>query len=378
MALHFGLVAGEISGDILGAGLIHELKKRFPDATFSGIGGERMIAEGMSSLYPMERLSVMGLVEPLKRLPELLRIRKNLKQHFLEQRPAVFIGIDSPDFTLNIEAFLKKQAIKTCHYVSPSVWAWRQGRINKIARSVDLMLTLLPFEAEFYQQKNVPVTYVGHPLADVFDLEPDVQAARQELGLEGQEQVLALLPGSRSAEVKLLLPVFCKTLLLCHRDLPGLPVVIAAANEQRREEIEQILAEYGLLDVKVITGNSRQIMTAASVVLLASGTATLEAMLLKKPMVVAYKMAPLSYFLISRMIKVPYVALPNLLANRELVPELLQSDAVPEKLRQALLPLLQAGHDYSMQQQVFYQQHQQLRCNANSRAAEAVAKLVEK
>ena len=377
--LRVGMLAGEASGDILGAGLIAALQKRFDRVEVAGIAGPKMQALGAQSLFPMERLSVMGLVEPLKRLPELLKIRRTLRQHFLDNPPDVFIGIDSPDFNLGLEEALKSAGIPTVHYVSPSVWAWRQGRIKKIARAVDHMLTLLPFEADFYREHEVPVTFVGHPLADDIPLEVDVVSARKKLGLSPTDEVVALLPGSRGGEVRLLGPLFLQAAIWCHQRRPELKFVLPAANAERRQQIEtQLSAMAGAesLPVSVLDGDSQTALAAADSVLIASGTATLETMLMGKPMVVAYKMAALSYAIFSRMLHTPWVSLPNLLAQKELVPEILQDDATPEALGAAILryfddPLLQ-----DQLRREFSELHQQLRRDASEKAAEAVCRVL--
>lgn len=378
--LRVGMLAGEASGDILGAGLIAALQKRFETVEVVGIAGPRMQALGARSLFPMERLSVMGLVEPLKRLPELLRIRRNLRLHFLENRPDVFIGIDSPDFNLGLEEALKAAGIPTVHYVSPSVWAWRQGRIKKIARAVDHMLTLLPFEADFYREHEVPVTFVGHPLADEIPLEVDVAAARKKLALSRADRVVALLPGSRGGEVRLLGPLFLQAANWCHQRRPELKFVLPAANAERRQQIETQLAEMSgaeNLPVTVLDGDSQTALAAADAVLIASGTATLETMLMGKPMVVAYKMAALSYAIFSRMLHTPWVSLPNLLAQKELVPEILQDDATPEALGAAILRYFDDPLLHDQLQRDFSELHQQLRRNASEKAAEAICRVLE-
>ena len=337
-----------------------------------------MQALGCQSLYPMETLSVMGLVEPLKRLPALLRMRRGLIEHFIAQPPDVFIGIDAPDFNLGIELRLKKAGIPTVHYVSPSVWAWRQGRIKKIARAVSHMLTLLPFEADFYQDHNVPVTFVGHPLADELPLQPDMQGARDQLNLPSETPIIALLPGSRQSEVALLGQLFLDTARLCLKENPELSFVLPAANPARRRQIDGMLAEYEDLPVTVFDGQSHLVMEAADVVLLASGTTALETMLLKKPMLVSYKTGWLTYAIISRMLKVPYISLPNLLAGRELVPEVLQDDATAETLAELLLARLGNSALALTLRSEFTKIHQQIKCNGNEKAAEAVLSVIAK
>lgn len=376
--IHIGIVVGEASGDILGAALMQELRKHFPNAEFSGIGGPRMLAAGFHSYFPQDRLAVMGLIEPLKRLPELLRIRKFLREHFSKNPPAVFIGIDSPDFTIPLEASLKEKGIKTVHYVSPSVWAWRQKRIFKIARSVDLMLTLLPFEAKFYQDHNVPVEFVGHHLADEIPLQVDKIAARKTLGLPEGGRIVALLPGSRSSEVERMGDLFMRAAVYCLEQDPSLTFVIPAANSDRYRQLHIALNDYVDFPIELIHGHSHDAIAAADVVLLASGTVTLEALLLKKPMVVAYKLAPLSHLILSWLIKSPWVSLPNLLARKMLVPELIQDKATPEALSSAVMNYFENPEQAQQLSETFAIMHQELRRDASSRAAEAIAKLIGK
>lgn len=374
--LRIGIVVGEASGDILGAGLMVALRKHFPDAEFAGIGGPRMLALGFHSFFPQDRLAVMGLVEPLKRLPELLKIRAFLRDHFIANPPAVFIGIDSPDFNLTLEGDLKEKGIPTVHYVSPSVWAWRQKRIHKIARSVDLMLTLLPFEAEFYQQHQVPVAFVGHHLADEIPLEIDQQAARRTLHLQEDAKVVALLPGSRSNEVERLGQLFMETAVQCLQRDPNLQFVIPAANADRYRQLHLQLSTYVDYPIHLVNGQSQTVMAAADVVLMASGTTALEAMLLKRPMVIAYKLSWLSWTILSRMVKTPYVGLPNLLAGEKLVPELLQEAATAEDMSAAVMQYFENPDQTQALRETFYEMHQSLKRNASDRAADAVAQLV--
>lgn len=376
--IHIGIVVGEASGDILGAALMHELRKRFPNAEFSGIGGPRMLAEGFHSYFPQDRLAVMGLIEPLKRLPELLRIRKFLREHFIANPPAVFIGIDSPDFTIPLEASLKENGIKTVHYVSPSVWAWRQKRIFKIARSVDLMLTLLPFEAKFYQEHNVPVEFVGHHLADEIPLQVDKSAARKMLGLPEEGRIVALLPGSRSSEVERMGDLFMRTAVYCLEQDPSLHFVIPAANSDRYRQLHIELNDYVDFPIELVHGHSHEAMAAADVVLLASGTVTLEALLLKKPMVVAYKLAPLSHLILSWLVKTPWISLPNLLAQKMLVPELIQDKSTPEALSRAVMNYFENPDQAQQLSDTFAAMHNELKRDASARAADAIVKLVGK
>jgi len=382
--MKIGIVSGEASGDILGAGLIRELKCYYPDAIYEGIGGDKMIGEGFTSLFPQDRLAVMGLIEPLKRLPELLSIRKQLYKHFLHNQFDIVIGIDSPDFNLTLEGKLKKRGIKTAHYVSPSVWAWRQGRIKKIAKSIDLMLTLLPFETAIYHEHNVPVKFVGHPLADQFPIEHDQALAKKALSeiLKNKRYntklpMLACLPGSRGGEVKLIGPVLWQALEECCNSINKLQIIVPAANAQRRKQIEAQLQEHPNLSVTLVAGYSHEIMAASDAVLLASGTTALEAMLLKKPMVVVYKMATLSYWIISSLLKTAYVSLPNLLANRLLVPELLQQQATPKAISQHVVEKMQSHEYRNSIKEEFTQLHSDLKCNADVIAAKAIKQLLD-
>jgi len=388
VANHYILVAGEASGDILGASLISHLKKLDPDAIFSGIGGPLMQAQGFTSLVPMDRLSVMGLVEVLGRLRELLSIRKMLFNLCIEKQPTAFIGIDSPDFNLPLEKKLKQKGITSIHYVSPSVWAWRQKRIFKIKESVDLMLALFPFELDIYHQHQIPIKCVGHSLADEIPLQVSREEARVKFNIEqDNDAIFAILPGSRGGEVSRLMPVFAKTMAIIKHKIPHAQFLIPAVNEQRRHQIEDTLASLILTDdlkadllpaVFVTDGQSRESMVAANAVLLASGTAALEAMLVKRPMVVAYRFTKLTYAIMSRMIKVPYVSLPNLLAKKALVPELIQDSANPDALAGALIESWKAFHSDSEMAKTFDRLHHELRLDAGNQAAQAVLELVNK
>ncbi len=376
--LRIGIVAGEASGDILGSGLMKAIKALHPQASFEGIGGPLMCAEGFHSHFDMERLSVMGLIEPLKRLPELLSIRRSIINFFTANPPDVFLGIDSPDFNLTIERKLRERGIKTAHYVSPSVWAWRQKRIHNIARSVDLMLTLFPFETEIYQQHQIPVKFVGHPLADHFPLEPDVVTARNTLKLTMTDRVIALLPGSRGGEVKLLGELFLQVAKSCHDIDHRLKFVLPAANSQRGKQLQKMLKQFPRLPVRLLDGSSHTTMAAADVVLMASGTTTLEALLLKKPMVVTYKMAPLSYAIISRMVKSKFISLPNLLADKALVPEILQNAATVENIVPRVMELLDSVRMRTELSLAFQEIHHALKKNASATAALALIELIQK
>jgi len=371
--LRIGIVAGEASGDILGAGLIEAIRETHPDAIFEGIGGSLMIAQGFKTHVPMERLSVMGVFEVLSRLFELLKIRRDLAAYFIKNPPDVFIGIDAPDFNLQLEKKLKNAGIKTVQYVSPQVWAWRQNRVKHIAESVNLVLALLPFEKTFYSERQVPVTFVGHPLADTIDFQTPQLPAREGLQLAADDTVLALLPGSRTGEVKRLVATFIDTALHCQRQIPECKILIAALNEKLKDLIAEQLAEFPELNnVHISVGRSCEVMAAADVLLVASGTVTLEAALLKRPMVVAYKVKAMSYRILKRMIKVKYIALANLLSKKPMVPEFIQDEATPENLSEALLNYLRNDEAVKQQIDTFMDIHLQLRQNASLKAAEAV------
>ena len=378
--LRIGLVAGEASGDILGAGLIQAIRRRHPDAVFEGVAGPQMEAAGCKALFPAEKLSVMGLVEVLGHLPELLRIRRQLVEHFTANPPDVFIGIDAPDFNLTLEGRLRRAGIRTVHYVSPSVWAWRQGRVKKIARNVDRVLTLFPFEAQFYEEHGVPVSFVGHPLADLIPAVPDRAAARAALGLPSEGRVLALLPGSRMGEVSRLAQVFIDTARVLRARYPDLRFVVPFANRTTEAFFQATLTAAGDgLPITLLQGRSREVMTAADAVLLASGTAALEAMLLKRPMVVAYRLAPLTYFILKRLgvLKIARYSLPNLLAGQDVVAELIQHDATPERLAAAVGTLLDDDSQREEMIALFTRLHEALRRDASERAADAVLALAK-
>lgn len=375
--LCIALVAGEASGDTLGAGLIAALKQRFPNARFIGIGGPRMLAEGMQTRVPMERLAVMGLIEVLGRLRELLRIRRELVEYLKQEQPDVFIGIDAPDFTLGVEQRLRDVGIPTVHYVSPSVWAWREKRVLGIAQSTDLMLTLFPFEEEVYRRHDLAVRCVGHTLADCIPLEPDRAAARQSLGLQQDARILALLPGSRNGELRKLGRLFLETAAWCLERQPELQFIMPCASPERRLQMEAIMAETGLeLPLTLYDGKAHEVLAASDAVLIASGTATLEAMLFKRPMVVAYRMAGLTFRILKRLVKVGHVSLPNLLAGREVAPEFLQDAATPEAMGPALLERLLPTAERVETEQTFLELHQMLRRDADHSAAEAIAELL--
>lgn len=379
--LTIGIVAGEVSGDILGAGLIRALKMQYPQARFIGIAGKNMLAEGCETLVDMEEIAVMGLAEIVKHLPRLLKIRRQTVQNLLEIQPDIFIGIDAPEFNLYVEEKLKAQGIKTIHYVSPSVWAWRQNRIHKIARATDLVLAFLPFEKAFYDRFNVPCRFVGHTMADAIDLQPDRLAACQQLNLDPKNRYVAILAGSRSAEVEFLAEPFLQTAQLIKQNFPDVQFLVPLVNEKRRKQFEQIKAKIAPhLDLIFLQGQARQAMIVAEATLLASGTAALECMLCKSPMVVGYKMKPFTYFLAKRLVKTKYISLPNLLADEMLVPEMIQEDCSPEKLAEKLSVYLQQTESAVQNRQDliqrFTQLHQLIRCDADKQAAQAVIDLL--
>ena len=376
------IIAGEVSGDILGAGLIHALKARYPQAKFIGIGGERMIAEGFETLFDMEELSVMGLVEVLKHLPRLLKIRHSIIEQLSALKPDVFIGIDAPDFNLDVELKLKQRGIKTIHYVSPSVWAWRQKRVYKIAAATNLVLAFLPFEKAFYDRFNVPCRFIGHTMADAIPLKPNRDDACQLLNLDPAQRYVAMLVGSRGSEVEFLSEPFLQTAQLLHQRYPDVKFLVPLINQKRRQQFEQIKQRVAPeLDMILLNGNARAAMIAAEATLLASGTAALEAMLCKSPMVVGYRMKPFTYFLAKRLVKTQYISLPNLLADEMLVPELIQEDCNPTKLAEKLSLYLSEDKSAVQNRHVLLQRfaelHQRIQCNADQQAAQAVIDLLE-
>ena len=376
------LVAGEVSGDILGAGLIHQLKIHYPQARFIGIAGPRMLAEGCESLVDMEELSVMGLAEILKHLPRLLKIRNNVIQTMLREKPDVYIGIDAPDFNLGVELKLKANGIKTIHYVSPSVWAWRQNRIHKIAKATHQVLAFLPFEKAFYDKFNVPCRFVGHTMADAVPLKPNRIEARQHLNLDANQRYLAILVGSRGSEVAFLTEPFLQTALLLKQRFPDLQFLVPLVNEKRRAQFEAIKAQVAPnLAMHVIDGNARQVLIAADAALLASGTAALEAMLCKSPMVVGYKMKALTYCLAKRLVKSKYISLPNLLADEMLVPEMIQEECDPALLAEKLAVYFSTEEAALEHRRVLIQRftdlHRLIQCGADQQAAQAVIDLLE-
>lgn len=378
--LRIGIVAGEASGDILAAGLIKQLKKRYPHATFEGIAGPKMQAQGCQSLFDMEELSVMGLVEVLSRIRRLMFVRKSMLKHFLVNPPDVFIGVDAPDFNLGLALKLKKQGIKTVQYVSPTVWAWREKRIFKIAKATNLVLSIFPFEKQVYDKYQIPCEFVGHTMADDIAIKPDKQKARLALKLKENEIVLAMLPGSRKREVETLLDVFMQSCLLLKTDVKTFKVLIPVINRQRKDQVDEYIQTHKPdLCLRVVIGHAREVMIASDAVLLASGTATLEAMLCKKNMVAAYKLSGLTYQMMRWLYKAKYFALPNVLAGEKLIPELLQDEVTPQTISKLLLPML-VGDSPSEQQALitkFETLHKSLKKDADVQCALAVANLIE-
>ncbi|NNM51435.1 MAG: lipid-A-disaccharide synthase [Pseudomonadales bacterium] len=374
----FGVVVGEPSGDALGASLILALRQHYPDARFIGIAGPQMLAMGAETLAPMERLSVMGLVEVLGRLRELFKLRAALFSWLAAEKLDAFIGIDAPDFNLGLEQRFKSLGIPTIHYVSPSVWAWRQGRVKTLAKSVDLVLCLLPFEKSFYDEHHVRAEFVGHPLADNLPLVNDTRAARAELGLPMEGHVLAVLPGSRRGEVAQLGPVLEKTMSLFLQQHPTWTIAIPAVNALRRAQIVHLFAGLGdrihIFDEHWGAGVGRKVMAAADQVWLASGTATLEAMLLKKPMLVMYRFHWLTYWIARWLVRIKLFSLPNLLFGRPVVPELIQGDVQEERI---LYESARLETEAGALTQLFTEQHQKIRCHASERAAAAIAGLID-
>ena len=376
IARRVALCAGETSGDQLGAGLIEELRKRFPHAEFAGIGGDRMRAAGLDAWFDANELAVMGLAEVLAHLPRLLKLRKAFRRRVLDWRPDVFIGIDAPDFNLGVERWLKRRGVRTVHYVGPSVWAWRESRAAKIGASADRVLCLFPMEPPIYARHGVDAVFVGHPLADAIPLQPDRGSARTALGEPLDASILALLPGSRLGEIERMLPVFIDAAARLQRDIPQLRVLVPAANAQCRGAIERTPGT-AASHVRILDGEAQRAMIAGDCVLLASGTAALEAMLCKRPMVIGHRISGLTYAIVKAfgLLKSAHVSLPNILAGETLVPELLQEDCTAASLHAALLHWFRDAQAVAALQPKFLALHETLRRDASARAADAVAAL---
>ena len=376
--LSIALVAGEPSGDLLGARLLSGLRPRLPQARLHGIGGERMAEYGFVSDWPMEKLAVRGLFEVLAHYREIKGIQNALRDQLLRERPAAFIGVDAPDFNLGLETQLKQAGIPTMHFISPSIWAWRGGRIKKIARAVSHMLVVFPFEEAIYRKAGIPATYVGHPLAEVIPMQPDVAAARAALGIEGTGPVLAILPGSRMSELKYNSVAFVAAARLLLAREPGLRLIAPMAGSTQRGYFSSLLAQAGLADVplRIIDGQSHAAIAAADAVLVASGTATLEVALFKKPMVIAYKMMAASWHVLRHMGYQPWIGLPNIMAREFLVPELLQHNATPEAIADALWRQLEDGVGRQRLRQRFTEMHHALRRDTARLSAQAVLEMI--
>ena len=373
------LVAGELSGDQLGVGVLRLLKKHYPSAIFEGIGGIKMINEGLNSLYPIEKISVMGLIEVLKHLPTILKIRRGMLKHCQSNPPDIYIGIDAPDFNLPIEAKLKSKGIKTVHYVSPSIWAWREARIKKIKQATDLIFAILPFEEAFYQNHNHKAIFVGHPLANKVPLMEDVTTAHEALGLNitRDKKVIALLPGSRAQEVVRILPVFLKSLLHLKQKFYEFITLLPIAKKSLYSEINKHKALLSKLNVKIIDGNAHTVLQACDFALVASGTATLETMLYKKPMVIGYQTSKLTAAIVRRMLKTKFVGLPNILANKEIVPEFLQERFSTINCSAALQQFFDNATYVSEIKETFYHLHQLLILDADSKVSKEIINLLD-
>lgn len=373
-----GIVAGEASGDLLGSHLIAALKEKHPDFKFVGIAGPKMMDEGAESLYPMERLAVRGYFEVLKHYWGLARMRRELARYFIKNPPDIFIGIDAPDFNLGLETMLRRRGIKTLHYVSPSIWAWRRGRIKKIRRAVNHVLCLFPFEKPLYDAAGIPATYVGHPLADIIPLEQDKALSRVELKITQPGLVVALLPGSRQSEVDYMADLFIKTAMRIVVDVPDAQFLVPLVTRETREKFEAAIYRNNAqeLPIKILFGHAHMAMAAADGVVVASGTATLEAALLKCPMVIAYRMSAWTWWIMKRMGYLPWVGLPNILAGHTVVPELLQNNATPEALADELLRMVYDKERVADIQTQFSAIHHQLRQNTADKAAGAVSGMI--
>jgi lipid-A-disaccharide synthase len=374
-----GMVAGEASGDLLAAHLIAALKARRRGMLFAGIGGPRMAAEGFETLYPMEKLSVRGYAEVLRNYAEIMAIRRRLAKTLIAERPELFIGVDSGDFNLGLERRLKEAGIPTIHYVSPSVWAWRGWRVKKIARSVSRILVMFPFEPPLYEKAGVPVTYVGHPLADVIPQEPKKEEARAALRLPANRLLIAMLPGSRRSELHYMASAFVLAAHRFRQEMPDVHFVVPTVTRATRDMFETALHQHQRTDLPLtlLFGHSHEALAAADMALVASGTATLETALFKTPMVITYRQSPLTWALMRQMLYLPYIGMPNILAGERLVPELLQDEANPGALAAALLALWRDQAARRRQVERFHEFHHRLRQNTAQKAADAVLEVLE-
>lgn len=372
--LKIAMVAGESSGDLLASHLIAALRERLPEAVFFGIGGPRMESQGFEAFWAMDRLAVMGYVDALKNYRAIASIRRQLKKRLLQIEPDIFIGVDAPDFNLGLETDLKAAGVRTIHYVSPSIWAWRGGRIKKIAKAVNRVLALFPMEPPLYERAGIPVTYVGHPLADIIPLQTDRLAVREMLFMPKDVPVFALLPGSRQGELAMMADTFVQTAKLLSERLPTAQFIVPLATRETRLQFEAAIyaRQAGDLPFRLLFGHAQDALGAADVSLVASGTATLEAALIKRPMVITYKIAKLSYWIMKRMAYQAFVGLPNILAGRQVVPEILQDDATPENLAEALIKLYEDKDNAEAVAEAFTDIHLQLRQNTAEKAANAV------
>jgi lipid-A-disaccharide synthase len=378
--MRIAIVAGEASGDLLGAALIAAVRERWPEAEFHGICGPKMIAEGARTLFPMEKLSVRGYVEVLKHVREILAIRSALVSELLRNPPDLFIGVDAPDFNLRLEAKLKARGIPTIHYVSPSLWAWRPERIHSIARAVDRILVMFPFEEPIYRKAGIAVTYVGHPLADAMPIQPKRSEARTQLRLAGGGVPIALLPGSRVSELELHADLFIETAAELHKRRPELRFFVPLATRETREYFETRLyvKEARELPIQILFGHAQLALHAAEAAIVASGTATLEAALAQCPMVITYKLSPVTYWIVKRKAILPYAGLPNILAGEFIVPELLQDDATPANLAQALGNWLDHKAARERLRERFARMHAELACGHSQRIVEALTPYLER
>ena len=376
----FGIVAGEKSGDILGASLISALRNYFPNAEFIGVGGSEMVALGCESLCPIDRLSVMGFVEPLRRLPELLTLKRKLRRRFLAERIDAFIGIDSPVFNLSLAKALKNKGIKTIHFVSPTIWAYRENRVFNIKKSIDLMLTLFPFEKDIYKKHKIKAECVGHPLADQLSLKDRSCNRRTQLGIPNDQTVVALLPGSRVDEVNRLAPMFFETALEALQKYPKLKFLVPFSNLETHLRLKSYMANLSIVAGEQFTliNDSHAALDASDFAFITSGTATLEALFLRKPMVICYKLAPISYLIGSRLIKVPYIGLPNILANEKIVPEYIQKEVTTTALLGELDEFMGGVKSFSELLIKYEEIHEDLRGGASEKAASEIFRLVSK